>query len=317
MTHLRRKIGFLVGAAAVVVFAAAWAQAAGFDRIVVFGGSVSDSGNLFALTGVANRPPYDQLDPFLVPSAPYSIGGDHFSNGATWIEQFARPIGLEESVRPAYANASLAATNYAVGGARAREDGINVNMPDQVSAFLTDFHDAAPSEALYVIDFGGNDIRDVLLTGDPAILGAALQSLSDNMLTLYGSGARKFLVVNVANIGQLPSIRLLDAVFPGAAFAATFLSGEFNGYLDNLGAVFSAVLPGIEITKLDVFATVENIIAHPDSYGLQDVTDACITPHEAPFTCQKPERFLFWDGIHPTKAVHAIFANEAGNVLGN
>jgi phospholipase/lecithinase/hemolysin len=25
---------------------------------------------------------------------------------------------------------------------------------------------------------------------------------------------------------------------------------------------------------------------------------------------------LFWDGIHPTKAVHAIFAAEAANVLG-
>ena len=36
-----------------------------------------------------------------------------------------------------------------------------------------------------------------------------------------------------------------------------------------------------------------------------------MTPGIAPFTCQRPDEFLFWDGIHPTKAVHAIIANEA------
>jgi phospholipase/lecithinase/hemolysin len=34
-----------------------------------------------------------------------------------------------------------------------------------------------------------------------------------------------------------------------------------------------------------------------------------------PFTCQEPDEFLFWDGIHPTKAVHGIIAQEAASVL--
>ena len=53
----------------------------------------------------------------------------------------------------------------------------------------------------------------------------------------------------------------------------------------------------------------------PDAFGLTDVTSACVTPNIPPFTCQSPDEFLFWDGIHPSNAVHAIIANEAALVL--
>src|SRR3954467_13604831 len=101
-----------------------------FDRIVAFGASLSDPGNAFALRGGANTPPDYLLDPLLVPSAPYARGGHHFSNGATWVEQFARSRGLAGSVRPAFENGGTPATNFAVGAARAREDGVNLNLPE-------------------------------------------------------------------------------------------------------------------------------------------------------------------------------------------
>jgi phospholipase/lecithinase/hemolysin len=104
---------------AVIVIAfltAGWAQAIEFKSIVVFGGSVSDPGNFFALFGFQNRPPYAELDPFLVPTGPYSIGGHHSSNGDTWVEQFARPLGLSRNVQPAFRGSSPHAGNYAVAG---------------------------------------------------------------------------------------------------------------------------------------------------------------------------------------------------------
>ena len=73
-----------------------------YSGIVVFGTSLSDSGNAFALRGGTNTPPDYLVDPLLVPSVPYARGGHHFSNGATWIEQFARSVGLAGSVRPAF-----------------------------------------------------------------------------------------------------------------------------------------------------------------------------------------------------------------------
>ena len=75
---------------ALMLFVPAWASAqTDFGGIVVFGTSLSDPGNAFVLTGVQSTAPYETLDPLLIPSWPYAKGGHHFSNGATWVEQFA------------------------------------------------------------------------------------------------------------------------------------------------------------------------------------------------------------------------------------
>ena len=127
----RMRVRTTAGLAAAAILAVASpslpsATQSPFSRIVVFGQSLSDPGNAFALRGGTNTPPDYILDPLLVPGAPYARGGHHFSNGATWVEQFARSLGLAGSVRPAYQSSSDA-TNFAVAGARAREDGSNVN----------------------------------------------------------------------------------------------------------------------------------------------------------------------------------------------
>jgi phospholipase/lecithinase/hemolysin len=49
---------------------------------------------------------------------------------------------------------------------------------------------------------------------------------------------------------------------------------------------------------------------------IQYLTDTpCITPEVEPYKCSKPDTYLFWDGLHPTKAVHKIAGYEAVNVL--
>lgn len=311
---------------AVIVIAfltAGWAQAIEFKSIVVFGGSVSDPGNFFALTGISNRPPYSHLDDLLVPTGPYTKGGNHFSNGATWIEQLGKSFGLNRNVQPAFLSSSPHATNYAVGGARSTDVDLTFDLPEQVGTFLAEHGNVAPSDALYVVDFGGNDVRDALgvwiLTGQDdvaanAVIDAAIASIQSQVNWLSTLGASKFLFVNVADIGSLPSVQILDAlIVPGAAAKASQLTDDFNDGLDDIIASLSA---GAEVAVLDVFGTVNQLITTPFLFGLTNVVDACVTPNVPPFSCKRPDEFLFWDGIHPTKAVHAIFAAEAANVLG-
>ena len=315
MIQTNFRASFFLVFLALVLLAPSQVQGITFESIVVFGGSVSDSGNAFALTGISNRPPYDGLDFFLIPTGPYSKGGNHFSNGDTWIEQYAKARRLARSVNPAFRGSSPFATNYAVGAARSTDVPDTFDMPEQVGAFLSEHSNVAPSDALYVIDFGGNDVRDALASGNPAILNNALQAIAYNVGVLYSAGARKFLFLNVANIGRLPSVLILDQMFPGAAVAATALTVGFNSGLDVIISGLSFA-PGAEVELLDVFQTVEALIADPQAFGLSNVTKACITPNVPPFACKNEDEYLFWDGIHPTKAVQAIFAAEAANVLG-
>lgn len=310
---------------AFVALAPIWADADGlhrpFDQIVVFGDSLSDPGNAFALTGQHLTPPtYGMTTPeellTLIPDAPYAKGGNHFSNGPTWVEDLGRSIGLAASVGPAFAPGHPKASNYAVGGARARPVG-DFHLAAQVSEFLGDVRSHAPSDALYVIALGGNDVRDALQLGDPTVIAAAVGSIANHIGILYDAGARKFLVWNSPNIAVTPAVRAVAAVTPGVDVlgAATALSFGFRQGLDDALALLRAALPGIDIVRFDAFTEINNIVANPAKFGLNDATTACIKPNVPPFQCQQPDRHLFWDGIHPTRAAHAITAVLVGKTL--
>jgi phospholipase/lecithinase/hemolysin len=319
------KMSVVVGCAAAVLFSQSPVSAqepTAYSGIVVFGTSLSDSGNAFALRGGTNTPPDYQVDPLLIPGIPFARGGHHFSDGATWIEQLGRAMGLAASVRPAYRSEGAKATNYAVGSARAREAGETVDLGEQVAAFLADHAGVAPSDALYVIEMGSSDVRDAIVayqTGGPtaaqAILAQAIGSIAQNMQLLYQSGARHFLVWLPPNVALTPAIRQLAQANPAVAALATFLTTSFNSGLSSVLGGFSASTEMI-ITRFDAYSLLNAIAANPLSFGLTNVTAACITPSEAPYFCDSPDDYLFWDGIHPTRAGHALAAHEAARLLG-
>jgi phospholipase/lecithinase/hemolysin len=322
---MKLRTSTILACAAAVALATSPASAqerAPYSAMIVFGTSLSDSGNAFALRGGTNTSPDYALDPLLVPSAPYARGGHHFSNGATWVEQLAGALGLAGSVRPAFASSSPEATNYAVGAARAYDDGRNVNLSDQVQAFLSDYSGQAPADALYVIEMGGNDIRDALVAyqtgGGPAaqlVLQKALSSIAGNIQLLYQAGAREFLVWLPPNVGLTPAIQMLNRVSLGAAQLATGLSQAFVTGLSGVLTQLSA-LPGVSLTRFDAYTLLNGIVASPVSYGLTDARAACIIPDAEPFSCQAPDDYLFWDGIHPTRAGHAIVAGAVAALVG-
>jgi phospholipase/lecithinase/hemolysin len=314
---MTRTLSCLAIAVAFLLSTPARAAAQEYSEVVVFGDSLSDSGNAFALRGAANLPPDYGLDPLLIPGAPYARGGHHFQNGATWIEQLARSLGVSGSARPAFQSSGAVARNFAVGGARAREDGINVNLPAQVAAYLERTGGTASPTALYVIAVGSNDVRDALVAFSRgqdagAILTAALGSIAQTITSLSAAGARTFLVWNVTDIGLTPALRMAG---PAAAQGATSLSFAFNAPLAATLGQITRALPIVRIVSFDAFGLLRSIVADPAAYGMSNVTAACVTPNEPPFACDQPDEFLFWDGIHPTRATHAIVAQQIMGLL--
>lgn len=363
-----RKLQVCLFVLFLVCTSAVFAKQSFFDRVVVIGTSLSDSGNAFVLINnptefgfdqcqlgtPLNVPPYDQMDKLylsadlfyelLVPDGVYARGGHHDTNGATWIEQFARGQGLSGTVRPALRNPGTEASNYAVGGARARmvpqdpkDDPLydviscRFNLSDQVQAYLKDFQidvsSPISSNTLIVIEMGGNDVRDALSTQNPVLIGAAVSNIYQAIQTLYDVGARKFLLMNVPNIGRTPTVRLLDSLLTPPptppddtiAYNANLLSMGFDGALAQLQRKLNS-LQGMDIRMLDLYGLLEEIVWDKENnaskkFGITNVSDACITPNVPPYTCQSPDTYLFWDGIHPTKAVHGIMAQRAAKVL--
>lgn len=229
-----------VAAAPALLSGSALAGGRGWDRIVSFGASLSDTGNAFVfLSDPAHHgcgvppsvPPCDMLDDDKVPDGPYATGGPKASNDAT----------------------------------------------------------------------GGDYTK---------VISDALTSLAVSIHTLRGLGARHFLLMNVPDVGKTPAIRQLAAQlrFPPLLGYATALSAACNGGLQGVAGAYAAVA---DIRILDAFGKLNAIVADPAAYGLANVTNACVMPGVPPFKCQKPETYLFWDGIHPTRVVHEVLAQEA------
>jgi phospholipase/lecithinase/hemolysin len=288
-------------------------------HFVIFGDSLSDSGNVFVVNNVGfdeganNVPPDYNFDSGLNPNAAYARGGHHITNGATWIEVLARDMHYGVNANAAFASDNPLATNYAVAGARAndRADTGAIDMGDEVDAFLSDFEGNAPSDALYVIEFGANDINDALLQANPALIDAALGAIGENIQVLYMAGARNFLVMSAPDMGLTPLVQSL-----GVGPFVSGVSSEFNLALQFLVLAPLQALPGIQIRYFDLYAAVDDLYANYDTlYGMTERSLPCVTPDVPPFVCQRPDQYLFWDGIHPTRAAHAILADKVETFL--
>jgi phospholipase/lecithinase/hemolysin len=285
------------------------------DRaLIIFGDSLSDGGNYFENTGEFSVQPFE-----FIPSAPYARSGFHFTNGRTWIERVARQLNDHRSGKPALRRPGRF-TNYAYGTARSRTSGAGFDLGNQVSLFLSDFNGQAPQQSTYVMWTGANDVRDAInaLFVDPSgatssgILNEAVTATADNIVALYGSGARTFMVANVPNIGLTPAVRSYGSEAEAAALQLSILYNQgLSQALDSLEA-----FPGIRIVRLDVFEILGDLVDDLQGEGRVSVAESCITPGvivEA--ICDRPGRYLFWDGIHPTQVGHRYLAKEAYALL--
>jgi outer membrane lipase/esterase len=279
----------LAASAVAAACALAPLSAGAFSSVVIFGDSLSDSGNNAQFVGVDAAQVITGNS--YVPVKTYAPGT--YSNGAVWATTFASALGLP--LQPSLSGG----TNYAYGGART--DGL---LPPGLRRQLRFYMDTAPSDVgdvLYVVAGGGNNARDAIeqiAGGAPAattIATAAADYANDIdfiVNRLENLGAQHIVVWDTPNVGLAPA-----TVAAGGAALGTAVAAAFN-------VALAGVLADEPVTTFDIFGLNNAVFANPGAYGLANVTDAC----GAIAGCN-PSTYLFWDGIHPTSAGHQIIAN--------
>lgn len=157
------------------------------------------------------------------------------------------------------------------------------------------------------------DALEAFATGrdGASILEEALKAIGHNVTELYTAGARRFLIWNMPNIGVTPAISQV----PPLAGLANKLAVEFNQGLEFFVLAPLRGTKGVELGVVDAYTKVNDVVASPATFGLENVKSACLQL-SAPYACSQPQDYLFWDGIHPTSAGHEILAHEAARVLG-
>ena len=299
----RLMLGAAVAAATVVSMPAQ----AGYHGLVIFGDSLSDSGNNFIALGPATAP-YPPITPNaaiadngFIPSLPY-LGAPipAYSNGPVWATSFAASLGLAPFAAPSL----LGGGNFAFGGAvSGGSAGFPFSLTDQLGQYLGATGGMAQADYLYVVVGGGNDARAALsaIHADPGNAAAIIAATSAQYAYNIGSivdglqtaGAKSIVVWNTPNLGATPALLAQGA---GASALATSIAGVMN---DALG---SRLAGEAGVDTFDLFGAVTDIIAKPGAYGLSNVVDACILG-----ACNAAE-YLFWDGIHPSARGHQILA---------
>jgi outer membrane lipase/esterase len=250
-----------------------------FDRLVVFGDSLSDTGN---------------------------ASGGRFSNGPVWVEHVARHLDL--AVEPS----SSGGTNHAYGGARAHDPGSPHNLRAQADTFLADESEReAMGRTLFVVFGGANDLLGGFSGQDPVVLAMnavrVLGSIADD---LASAGAGAILVPNLPDLAKVPAVRQYG---PSLGLVATRTTLGFNQALEQtLAGVDSR--QGGHVIRLDLHALVERVFNDPSLLGIADVnlSDPCVNGGRA---CADPDRHIFWDQVHPTAFGHARLGRAAIDLI--
>lgn len=273
-----------------------------YSGLVVFGDSLSDSGNNTTLMSSL---------PGGVPQLPITGDGYYskfpslagtYSDGQVWTQYFAQSLGLP------LVPSALGGTNFAFGGAQTGIDGneplapgFPFSMRTQLSFYLGATGNVADPHALYVVAGGGNNIRvalEAMAAGaDPASTSQAMVAgyaadMAGIVADLKLAGAQHFLVMNTPNFGLTP---LANAM--GVSAEATALSFEMN-------AALQVALAGTGVNTFDMFGFMTSVVEAGAASGFSNWTNAC---GAAVNGCDLGSA-LFWDGIHPTTLAHQQLA---------
>jgi len=250
-----------------------------FAKVVVFGDSLSDTGNFFKATG---RPP-----------SPYYNG--RFADGPLAVEVMADLLGLP-LVNFAWGGATTGVGNHLDGG--------SVTEVRQLPGIRTVLDSALPTidlqDALVVLWGGSNDALtpgNTIVPLEPATT-LAVENLIYAVVSLTGAGARKIFMPGLPDLALTPFVRSLGQSSIDAARA--FSTAVNRSLRERLAADAPNLL------YFDTAALLQEVFEHPSANNFRDVSSPGITASANGAS----SGFLFWDDFHPSARAHAVLGER-------
>ncbi|MBD2535674.1 SGNH/GDSL hydrolase family protein [Nostoc flagelliforme FACHB-838] len=275
------------------------ASAVNFDQLYVFGDSLSDTGNIYNATGKT------------YPVSPPNFEG-RFSDGPLWVDYVGNQLGLKPTLLTDIDFATIPPTpiptqgiNFAFGGSSSGLGNAvvsNSNLPGllkQVLGFAATMqanNQTVDPDALYTLWGGANDF--FFLNSEDS--STPISNISLALNTLVGVGAKNILVFNLPDLGQLPAAKINNR-------NPTTLSKSTNEFNLGLAETVSALSQNqnLNIISIDTYS----LFNQASALGFTNVTESCLS---RPDICNPGNnKFLIWDGFHPTTAGHKVIADAA------
>jgi phospholipase/lecithinase/hemolysin len=268
-----------------------------YSDLVIFGDSLSDTGNASILLGG---------------NLPYPYYENRISNGPVAVDVLAEAFGLSA------ASSGILfirgdGHNYAISGANAAGNDLH-DLDSQLQTFLTTTAGQLDAKALYVIMIGGNDVRDASVMASDAqasaAVSAAVASIQLALETLMRKGAKNILVANVPDISKIPETAERAQTHPGLLARAGELSRAFNQRLKQ-GVGTLNTTADTKILMFDFYASFHNILNRARTHGISNTRDACFNYDDYVLNpgCDF-ESYIFFDSIHPTAKVHELLGRD-------
>jgi len=268
------------------------AGASSYSNSFVFGDSYSDNGNFRAFSGNPAFP-------------------ERFSNGPVSPEIVAAHLGLSLTPSLHLIPGVPHGNNYATATATAVDaDGDeltpDINLPTQVNSFLLYHSGIAPSDALYTVEIGPNDIGNAFsiraagmlsetreerlgaIQAAKTTLKAAVESEEAQIRKLIAAGAQSIIVLNAPDIGTLPWVDMVTENTLALATnnrqerranrlprVATRLTVKFNKLLARAINRIERDT-GVDIIEFDQFSSLASLIDSADDLGYTQIDNPCI-----------------------------------------
>lgn len=263
------------------------------ERIVSFGDSLSDTGNI-----------YNEFRQTFPIHTSWFLG--RFSNGPVWTEYLSRRTGLPLNT-------------WATGGAQTDNAyGVINGVKSQVDSFVAytrknvNRYDIA--RTLFTVWIGGNDA----MNGRSA--GAVVTDVDAALRSLVDRGARKIVLVGLPDLTRAPAFRPIDGKEGTGRDDTDTVYATVRQLNDALPRLASQVSneTGADVVWVDAERRFDSVMADPGAYGFADVTRPCLnlasqgaqvylTTQPVRADCT-PERNVFWDMVHPTTRMHELMS---------